>query len=247
MAIATRWKSAEEIQFSLRDAARVGIISCDICANFCDTGGIKGMRYMKGLLEKWGKTVVMQKCVLGCCSEEIMKQALRIYRKSLLSCDTLVILSCSSGIQNIMLCEPGITVIVALDTVGSEVITRRRDHPTAESICSFCGRCVLAYTGGICPIDQCPEGRLYGPCDEHPEAGGWCVVDPRRKCVWNEIEARWDTADLQEIRRLREEGEGGELCGPAAEIAPPVLRKMLGWIAVRLSQADLGTFFGWIK
>jgi ferredoxin len=247
MSLATRWKSAEEIRFSLQDIDRVGIISCDICANFCETGGVKGMRYMKGLLEEWGKTVVMQKCVLGCCSEEIMRQALRIKHGSLTNCEALVVLGCSAGVQNIITCDTGKRVVGALDTVGSAVITRRRDSPKALSICTFCGQCVIAYTGGICPVYECPKGQLYGPCDDYDEADGRCVAEPGRQCVWKEIGARWDEESLREIKRLREEGDGVELHSTPARTIPLFARKMLGWLAVRLSDAHLGTFFGWIR
>ena len=247
MALITEWKCAEEIQFSLKDAGRVGIISCDICANFSDTGGARGTRYMKRLLEEWGKTVVMHKCVMGCCSEEIARQALRIYRRQLQGCEALVVLSCSSGVQNVIACDPGMKVVASLDTVGSAVITSHRDSPEASSICSFCGQCVLAYTGGICPICACPEGRLYGPCDAYEEADGRCVLDNSLRCVWKDIETRWDAAGLHEIARLREAGNGTELHSPSARTAPPFARKLLGWVAVRLSQARLGTFLGWIR
>lgn len=247
MSLATRWKSGEEIRFSLEGVDRVGVVSCDICANFCDTGGVKGLRYMKGLLEEWGKTVVMQECVLGCCSEEIMRQAFRINRRSLASCEALVVLGCSAGIQNIMSCGTGKRVVGALDTVGSAVITRRRDNPHASSICTFCGQCVIAYTGGICPIHECPRGQLYGPCDEYDETDGRCAIEPGRQCVWTEIMEIWDEEGLREIERLREEGGGGELHSIPARSIPLFLRKMLGWLAVRLSDAHLGTFFGWIR
>ncbi|MBN2026104.1 MAG: methylenetetrahydrofolate reductase C-terminal domain-containing protein [Actinobacteria bacterium] len=247
MSLITTWKSAEEIRFSLQDVGMVGIVSCDICANFFDTGGTRGMRYMAGLLEEWGKTVVVQKCILGCCSEEIIRQALRIYRKPLAGCEALVVLSCSAGVQNVMACDPGMKVVGALDTLGTAVITGRRDRHEASSICSFCGQCVLAYTGGICPVDGCPEGRLYGPCEGYDDAGGMCVLDTGRRCVWKEIEARGDAADLRAIERLRRDGNRTELRGPSARTAPPFARKMLGWVAVRLSQVRLGTFFGWIR
>ena len=172
---------------------------------------------------------------------------MRIYRKQLEGCEALVVLSCSSGVQNVMSCDPGMKVVGALDTMGTAVITNHRDSPEASSICSFCGQCVLAYTGGICPICGCPEGRLYGPCDAYDEADGSCVLYPSRRCVWEEIEARCDAAGLQEIERLREGGNGAELRSPAARTAPPFARKMLGWVAVRLSGARLGTFFGWIR
>jgi hypothetical protein len=247
MALLTSWKSAGELQFALKDASRVGIISCDICANFCDTGGARGVRYMKGLLEKWGKTVVMGKSVLGCCSEGIVKEALRTYRRPLSKCEALVVLSCSAGVQNIMSCDPGIKVVGALDTMGSEVITGRRDDPEASSICSFCGQCVIPYTGGICPVYGCPEGRIYGPCEAYEEAGGMCVLDTSRRCVWKEIEARWDEEALREVRRLREEGDVTELRTPPAGKTPPVLGRILSWVVVRLSEARIGTFLSWVR
>ena len=184
----------------------------------------------------------------GQCVDDVLNLIDR-FRKSGhgIGCEALVVLSCSAGIQNVMACDPGIKVVAALDTLGTAVITGRRDRHEASSICSFCGQCVLGYTGGICPIYGCPEGRLYGPCEAYDEADGRCVLDPGRRCVWKEIEARVDAADLRAVERLRGEGNRTELCGESARTAPPFARKMLGWVAVRLSQARLGTFFGWIR
>jgi len=189
----------------------------------------------------------MGKCILACCSDEIMRQALRIYRRVLERCDVLVVLSCSTGVQTAMLCEPDLPVSSVLDTVGSAVITRRDDHPLSRSTCSMCGHCVLAYTGETCPLDGCPAGMLYQPCDDYPREGDRCSLDPHRECVWKGIEERGDPVALQEVKCLHEEEDIAGLAGPAARTTPPFLRRMIGWGAVRLSGAGLGRFISWIN
>ena len=67
------WKSAEEIRYSLGDAEKVCIFACTVCANLSLTGGIEGLRFLKGLLAEWGIETVAASCVTVCCAEEIMK------------------------------------------------------------------------------------------------------------------------------------------------------------------------------
>ncbi len=114
------------------------------------------MKVMTGLLEEWGKKIVLARTINVCCSEEIMLQAVRIHLSPVRSkCDALVMLSCAGGIKTAFLCNPGIPVVAALDSIGSGMVTRQ-NNPVALSQCVTCGHCVLTFTGGICPISECP-------------------------------------------------------------------------------------------
>lgn len=176
-----------------------------------------------------------------------MKQALRIYRKKISLCDALVVLSCSTGVQTAMLCDPGIPVINVLDTFGGVVITHRVDHPLARSTCSMCGSCVLAYTGDICPLDSCPQNNLYQPCDRYTENGTRCYLEPGRECVWQRIEELGNPALLREVRRLHERGKKPDYVGSGGATIPSPVRKSVAWMAVRLSGMGLGRFIRLIK
>ena len=51
--------------------------------------------------------------------------------------------------------------------------------------CQACGNCVLALTGGICPIARCSKSLLNGPCGGSQK--GKCEVDPNIDCAWQLI------------------------------------------------------------
>jgi len=52
-------------------------------------------------------------------------------------------------------------------------------------LCLQCGECVLASTGGICPVTLCPKGLVNGPCGGTRD--GKCEVDPTKDCAWTLI------------------------------------------------------------
>jgi hypothetical protein len=204
----TTWKSVEELKYTLGDARRVSIFSCGVCANLSGTGGSRGRKYLKRELEKDGIEVLCADCVLACCSMEIMKQALRRRKKALGESDALVVISCAGGIKSTYLCEPGLPVIPAADSVGSVPVSRIGD-PVANSHCTSCGNCVLAFTGGI------------------------CVVDPSIECIWKEIERRGNTEALKELKRLHQSDSLKRMESPARRPSPQWLRNISGALVAR--------------
>jgi len=226
--IKTKWKPEHELEHSLRNFNRVTIFSCGFCASLCDTGGTVGMRAMEAFLNQRGKEVVLAKVVASCCSEEVMRQAVKRHRQSISASDALVLLSCSAGVKSAYLVGVGIPIIGALDTIGNTPITRQVGV-LAENICATCGQCVLSYTGGICPVSGCPLHLKYGPCERFNEGDGICVVDTLRHCVWREIVR---AADLEELAKLQE-FHTGKLRGVSTTLAgsrvPPWVRRTSGW------------------
>lgn len=226
------WKSAAEIRYSLGDAKKVSIFACTVCANLSYTGGAKGLKFLQRLLREWGIETVAASCITACCAEEIMKQAMKIHRDAISSSDALVVISCAAGVKSAFLCRPGIPVIAAADSVGSVPVSRR-DDPVANSICTSCGHCVITFTGGICPLSECPSQRKYEPCSRHLEGDGRCVVDVSRSCVWREIESRGDLAALKELSLLHESMGEERLHLPRRKASPAFLRSISGWMVAR--------------
>ncbi len=216
----------------LGDARRVSIFSCGVCANLSGTGGARGGKYLAHELEGWGIRVDCADCVVACCSMEIMMQALRRRRKALRESDALVVISCAAGIKSAFLCEPGIPVIPAADSMGSVPVTRRAD-PVAVSRCRSCGHCVIAFTGGICPLDGCPSRTKYGPCSRYDEADGSCALDPSRDCVWKKIGPRGDLEALEGLRRLHAGDGVSRMDFPVRQPSPQWLRSLSGALVAR--------------
>lgn len=228
------WKSENEIQHSLAKAQRVAVFSCNVCANLNGTGGRRGLRQMKRLLKKWDKDIVVAETVNICCSEEIMRQCLRIYIEPVKdSCDALVMLACAGGVKCAFLCDPGIAVVAALDSIGSGVVSTSVE-PLDAGICQSCDHCVLTWTGGICPLVGCPAKKRYGPCKKAPVAEKTCGVDPDRECVWKSIERKGDMAALAALEDVHGRGDYERIPAVAFKGSPGIVRKTSGWFMARI-------------
>jgi hypothetical protein len=226
------WKSAEELEYMLGNAHKVVIFSCGVCANLSDTGGRRGMRFMKEKLQRSGREVICAKTITACCSEQIMKQAVRIHAKALRECDALMVISCAGGIKSAFLNEPGIAIIPAADSVGSVPVSRR-DDPVAHSLCTNCGHCVIAFCGGICPVSTCPARKKYEPCSRYRENGRLCVVDDSKNCVWQEIERRGNLEALHELARMHESPSYERMTLAGRSTSPNLLKSVTGWLVAR--------------
>jgi hypothetical protein len=51
--------------------------------------------------------------------------------------------------------------------------------------CQACGQCILAYTGGICPVSRCAKRLLNGPCGG--STNGKCEISKDVDCAWQLI------------------------------------------------------------
>ncbi len=215
--IKTRWKPSEEIRSLLGPARRVAVLSCGVCANLCGTGGQAGLETFSDLLETWGVEPAARACVNVCCSETIMREAVRSYVAPVLSSiDALAVLSCAGGVKSAFLCLSGVPVVAPLDTLGASTVSESTDLVVA-STCKGCGGCVLTLTQGICPVSECPKKKLYGPCREYPEEGRACAVNPERECVWKIIREHGGNLEaLKALPILRRENRD-----PAAPVQNP--------------------------
>ena len=75
--------------------------------------------------------------------------------------EAILSLACGAGVQTVAEIFGTLPVIPALNTtfLGS------LDSPGIwREKCQGCGDCVLAYTGGICPVSRCAKRLLNGPC-----------------------------------------------------------------------------------
>jgi hypothetical protein len=232
--LVSTWKSSEEIQLALGEARCLAVLSCNICANLNGTGGSRGLRQITRLLRQWDKTVVLAKTVNACCSEEIMRQVVRLYINPVRDrCDALVMLSCAGGVKCAFLCDPGLPVVAALDSPGSGVVATSMT-PMEVGVCQTCDHCVLTYTGGICPLSACPAKKKYGPCKKAPEAAGPCAVNPEQDCVWTVIEKRADMETLSALAELHQQKGYERLPSVAAPSSPTAIRRFSGWFMARI-------------
>ena len=155
-----------------------------------------------------------------------------MHSRDIAASDALIVISCAAGVKSAFLCRPGVAVIAVTDSVGSVPITRQDDF-VARSSCTSCGHCVITFTGGICPLSECPSQKKYEPCSRYLEGDGRCVVDVARDCVWREIERRGDLAALEMLRRMHDSSGEERLSIPGRRASPAFLRRLSGWMVAR--------------
>ena len=73
----------------------------------------------------------------------------------------------------------------------------------SEERCAECGECVLAATGGLCPVTLCAKGLVNGQCGGTGYDGS-CEVSKEKKCGWHMIYERMKALGrLDDMRRLQ--------------------------------------------
>ncbi len=184
-------KPTEEILGYLRRGERVFLVSCGGCAEVCQAGGEKALSELRSLLTEAGHPVSGAMAIPFLCNKALVGIRLSRSRAEVEAADSVLVASCGVGIQAVAEVLPK-PVFPAANTVTYGAF---QGIWPAEERCARCGDCVLAYTGGICPLTTCPKGLLHGPCGG--SHNGECEVEPGRPCGWQRIYDR-----LAEIGRL---------------------------------------------
>jgi ferredoxin len=143
-----------------------------------------------------------------------IKQALEGYEKILIvGCGTCVAVCMAGGEREVgilasLACGIGVQFLselydnkVVIPGVNTTFLGSNEGEGVWQERCRACGECVLAETGGICPITFCPKGLLNGPCDEITNEK--CEVDRERDCIWILIYRRLEKiGKLGNIRKI---------------------------------------------
>lgn len=197
--IITETKPLEEILESLKEHKNIFLIGCGECSTTCKTGGEPELANMKAFLEGHGKKVVGSAIPNAPCIAAQTKTEFAKNINKLREADAILVLACGLGVQSVKendrLC---LEVFPALNTVFGAVMDAKGNF---QEKCSMCGECVLAVTGGICPVTLCPKGLLNGPCGGMDK--GKCEVDKERDCAWvliyKELEKRKKLGQMKKI------------------------------------------------
>ncbi len=197
--IITRKKEFETILEYLKDKEDVFIIGCGACAEQCMTGGEREVHEMAESLKKAGKKIKGSVVVEEACHLPLIKSVFRKNASQLNETGAILVLSCGVGVRCTSEAYPSIPSYPGLDSLFLAKVER---HGHFEEGCSLCGECVLAFTGGICPITFCPKGILNGPCGGVVE--GMCEIDTDKPCAWiaiyNRLKSLGRLDDLKKIK-----------------------------------------------
>ncbi len=194
--IVTEKKPIDEIKVSLKDSKKVFIIGCGTCATLGQTGGEEQVKEMTTLLSD--KETVGTVVPETPCDKRVLKRDLKAVLGSLDAADAILVLSCGAGVQTVA----EITGKNTLPGLNSKFIGMVEHIGEFYQRCLACGDCILAETGGVCPITRCPKGLLNGPCAGHMDEK--CEVDREKDCAWVLIYKRMkDNGQLDRFRAFR--------------------------------------------
>jgi len=192
----TEQKPFEEIEKFLENEKNVYIIGCGTCATMCHTGGKSEVIGMKEQLESLGKNVVGW-IVMPTACDDLTGDAMREDAERIKSADAIIVMACAFGTQTVASFEEK-PVYPALNTLF--VGKGGGESGIFTEICQQCGDCVLAVTGGICPVTLCAKGLLNGPCGGTNK--GKCEEDSERDCAWTLIYKRLEKlGKIDEMRK----------------------------------------------
>ncbi|MBW1730190.1 MAG: methylenetetrahydrofolate reductase C-terminal domain-containing protein [Deltaproteobacteria bacterium] len=191
-------KPIEEIIEEIKDYNKILIAGCNECVTVCEAGGKKEVQVLASALRMYfmnqGKDVKIDEVTLERqCDHEYLEEIRNIIDQY----DAVVSLACGVGVQ--FMAEkyfqtpilPGVNTCFMGATEERGVWTER---------CQACGQCILARTGGICPVSRCAKRLFNGPCGGSTK--GKCEIDPNIDCAWQLIIDR-----LKALGRLEEDYE----------------------------------------
>jgi hypothetical protein len=87
---------------------------------------------------------------------------------------------------------PDRLTVPGLNTSG---LSQPTEQGVWEERCQACGNCVLALTGGLCPIARCAKSLLNGPCGGSQRGTCEVYADKETPCVWDQIYERLKALD----------------------------------------------------
>jgi ferredoxin len=155
-------KPIEEVIETIKDYGKILLLGCNECVTVCEAGGKKEVEILASALRMYfinkGREVkIDEKTLERQCDQEYLEEI----RDVIDSYDAVLSLACGVGVQFIADKYTSIPVYPGVNTcfLGA---TEERGLWTER--CQACGQCVLASTGGICPIARCAKRVLYGRC-----------------------------------------------------------------------------------
>ena len=184
--IVAKRKPFEEIKEMLKPYKKVLNVGCGTCVSVCLVGGQKEVQVLNSELEM-ARNLENNPIEMGGVSVE--RQCDREFLEELDSMvddyEAVMSMACGVGIQFLAERFPHKPVFPGVDTTGLAV---NQAVGWYEERCKSCGRCVLAMTGGICPVTMCAKGLYNGPCGGTNK--GSCEIDSDQPCAWYKIHER---------------------------------------------------------
>jgi len=180
--IVAKRKPFEEIKELVSGSKRILILGCGTCVAVCLAGGEKEvgilgsqLRMAFGLENE--NVQIDELTIERQCDREFIEEI--EHKVNVDEYDLILSTACGAGVQLLSDVFDHKVVLPGLNTTcigvaeGPGIWTER---------CRSCSDCVLAETGGICPVTICAKGLVNGPCGGTRK--GKCEVDPEKDCAW---------------------------------------------------------------
>jgi len=197
-------KPIEEIIEEIKSHDNVLILGCNECVTVCEAGGKKEVGVLASALWMYflnnGRDVRVDEHTLERqCDHEYLDEI----RDMIDQYDGVVSVACGVGVQ--FTAEkytqtpvyPGVNTCFMGATESRGVWTER---------CQGCGQCILATTGGICPVSRCAKRILNGPCGG--STSGNCEINKDVTCGWqliiDRLKALGRLDDYEEIAPIKD-------------------------------------------
>jgi ferredoxin len=205
-------KPLEEIIASIEDAQNVLVAGCGTCVAVCMAGGEKEVQMLAQELRMAFKLRDKEVRISEATAQrQCDVEYLETIKKDVEGKDLVVSLACGIGVQHMAERYAPIRVVPGINT---DFLGVNYDVGEWKEYCQSCGDCVLAKTGGICPIARCSKSLLNGPCGG--SADGKCEIDPDVDCAWQLIYDRMSAlgrldllAELEPPRSWKTSRDGG--------------------------------------
>ncbi|MEK6193577.1 MAG: methylenetetrahydrofolate reductase C-terminal domain-containing protein [Deltaproteobacteria bacterium] len=184
-------KPIEEIIEELGAHEKILILGCNECVTVCEAGGKKEVGILASALRMYflnqeRDVKIDEETLQRQCDHEYLEEI----RDKVDQYDAIVSIACGVGVQ--FTAEkyfstpvyPGVNTCFLGATEERGLWTER---------CQACGQCILARTGGICPVSRCAKRVLNGPCGGSTD--GKCEINKEVICAWQLIVDRLKALD----------------------------------------------------
>ncbi len=199
MIVADR-KPIEEIIEEVKGYKHILVLGCNECVTVCEAGGKKEVGVLASALRMHamneGREVQIDEHTLERqCDHEYLEEI----RDRIDQYDAVVSMACGVGVQFMAEKYHSTPIFPGVNTTFLGA-TEERGLWTER--CQACGSCILASTGGICPIARCAKRLLNGPCGGSSD--GRCEINKDVDCAWQLI--------IDRLKALGRLDEYEELC-----------------------------------
>ncbi|MCL2700355.1 MAG: methylenetetrahydrofolate reductase C-terminal domain-containing protein [Phycisphaerae bacterium] len=195
MIVADR-KPMEEILAMLAPYKRVLVLACGGCVTVCVSGGEKQADLLASQLKlaaaAAGRADVQFD--VDCITRQCDREFAAMLKKPLDQYDAVLSIACGVGVGFMSELAPQATVLPGLNTTSYDASTAKG---VWQEYCGGCGDCLLAETGGICPIVRCSKGLTNGTCGGTKT--GKCEVSKDMDCGWYLIFKKLQAAGKLEL------------------------------------------------